>query len=116
MTKTDLLKTAVGMAASDIILLPGAPPMARIEGRVVPITPGAPELNAEQCKAIIYSDLSEFHRASFEENLELDYAFAIPGVCRFRANSCAPRSTALPGWDGFVDAYACTYKAVRSSA
>ena len=85
-TKNELLKLAVTAGASDVILLPGAPPMMRGSGGVVPVSPELPVLTAEQCQNLIYADLSEAQRTRFEADWDLDYSFTAPGASRFRAN------------------------------
>ena len=80
-----VLKTAVTMGASDIMLLPGKPPVVRINGQVAPI-PGLPPLSSEECKGLIYSGMFENLRTRFEADWELDYSFTIATVSRFRVN------------------------------
>ena len=80
-----ILKTAVGMGASDLHVVVGKPPMMRLQGEIRPV-PGFPALTDEQTKALIYSVLYESMRQKFEENWELDCSFGIEGLGRFRIN------------------------------
>jgi twitching motility protein PilT len=81
----DFLKAAVTQGASDVYLVVGKPPMTRVGGVISPL-PGAPALNADQCKQLIYSTLFEDQRARFEKDWELDCSIVVPGVSRFRVN------------------------------
>ena len=81
----DILKAAVENNASDIHILAGKPPMLRIRGHIDALQ-GFSELTPEDTKAMIYSMLYEDQIAHFEEKLELDFSYSIPGVSRFRVN------------------------------
>ncbi len=81
----DILKSAVAAKASDIHIVVGAPPMVRMKGQMVPLTQ-FPVLTAEESKRLIYSMLYEEQIQRFEENLEFDSSFAVPGVTRCRVN------------------------------
>lgn len=86
-----VLKTGAALGASDIILMSGKPPMARVNGEVAPIQ-GLPPLPAEQCQALIYSGMQGNLRARFEADWELDYSLSIQNVSRFRVNVLTQRS------------------------
>lgn len=81
----DILRAAVESNASDIHILVGKPPMVRVRGHIEAL-PGLPELTPEDTKALIYSMLYEDQIAHFEEKLELDFSYSIPGISRFRVN------------------------------
>jgi twitching motility protein PilT len=81
----ELLKQAVSLGASDLHLVPGNPPMARIKGRVEAL-PDAKPLSAESVQMLGYSVLTEDQRSRFEQDLELDCSFAVPELSRFRMN------------------------------
>lgn len=85
MEMIEILKTAVQRGASDVHMVIGRPPMLRQRGSVIPIDEMA-VLTAEESKRLIYSILFEEQRAKFEQNLELDCSFSLPGVSRFRVN------------------------------
>ena len=80
-----VLKTAVGLGASDIHITVGKPPMARRTGEMAALDK-FPALTPEYCKRLIYGILSEAQQKDFESNLELDCSYHIPGLCRFRVN------------------------------
>ena len=79
-----LLKATLDAGASDLHLSTGQPPMIRLRGRMVKSQ--APALDADNARDIIYSVMSEEHRRQFEDTNELDFAFELPGMARFRAN------------------------------
>jgi twitching motility protein PilT len=81
----EIMKAAVERNASDIHIVVGKPPILRIRGSLEPLT-NFPELTAEDTKAIVYSMLYEDQIARFEEKLELDSSYSIPGLSRFRVN------------------------------
>jgi twitching motility protein PilT len=83
---TEFLKAVVAAGASDLHLVVGKPPLARINGLMQPMQ-GAAALGAEECERLIYSVLTEAQRARFEEAWELDGSVSIPGAARFRLNA-----------------------------
>lgn len=88
----DMLKTMVGMRASDIHLQAGAPPYMRIDGSLQAL-PGMPMLNPQQTEQIAYAMMSESQRDLFSLRSELDFAFTIPQVARFRCNAFRQRGS-----------------------
>jgi twitching motility protein PilT len=85
-----ILSVALSRKASDIHLSVGRPPLLRINGVLVDLEDVAP-LDAETCRAMVYSLLSEQQRSRLEGELELDCSFAVPGLGRFRANALYQR-------------------------
>ncbi|MCX7913392.1 MAG: type IV pilus twitching motility protein PilT [Thermodesulfovibrionales bacterium] len=81
----EILKQAVTLKASDIHIVVDKPPMFRINGRIIPMT-DYPVLTSEDTKALIYSMMLQEQIAKFEEQLELDMSYYIPGLSRFRVN------------------------------
>ena len=57
------------------------------------ILPGYPPLTSEQLQTALYGVMTERQRKTFEENLELDFAYAVPGHARFRVNVFQQRET-----------------------
>ena len=80
----EFLRVAVKKRASDIHIRVGAPPMLRIDGRIVP-TEMRPMTPADT-KRTLYSMLSNAQRDAFEKNQEMDVSFMISGLARFRVN------------------------------
>src|SRR5215212_8776088 len=80
-----VLTRMVQARASDVHLTPGFPPAMRIRGRITPID-GYPPLAPQDTREIVYSILNDAQRKRFENDMQLDFAYAIPGVARFRVN------------------------------
>jgi len=83
-TLEQLLKNVKKYGASDLHLNVGAEPMLRLHGVLTPLN--LPKLKNQDVIELCYSVLTEKQKAKFEEDLELDFSFEIPGVARFRAN------------------------------
>ena len=81
----DLLIHVLRVGASDLHLTAGAPPTVRLRGEMEPID-GYPTLDGEQLRRTLYGVMTERQRKVFEEELELDFAYAVPGYARFRVN------------------------------
>ena len=81
----DVLTRMVQVKASDVHLTPGFAPAVRIRGNISPMD-GQPELTPQHTREIVYSILNDDQRKRFEMNKQLDFAYAIPGVARFRVN------------------------------
>ena len=80
------LSDMVAARASDLHLTPGNPPMLRVRGAVKPME-GYPELTPQQTRDVVYSILNDDQRKRFENLKALDFAYAIPGIARFRVNT-----------------------------
>ncbi len=81
----DLLLHVMEVGGSDLHLTSGAPPTVRVRGSMERVE-GYDELTAEVLQSTLYGVMTERQRKIFEENLELDFAYAVPGKARFRAN------------------------------
>jgi twitching motility protein PilT len=80
-----LLRLVIERGGSDLHLTAGTPPVMRLNGRLRRIE-GYPVLSAPVLRETVYSVLTQRQRDRFEENLELDLAYSLPNVARFRAN------------------------------
>src|SRR6266516_3724686 len=80
-----VLTKMVEVRASDVHLTPGFPPAVRVRGRIVPMD-DYPPLSPQETREIVYSILNDSQRKKFENQQQLDFAYAIPGVARFRVN------------------------------
>jgi twitching motility protein PilT len=80
-----VLTKMVETRASDVHLTPGSAPAIRVRGRIVPMD-DYPALSPQETREIVYSILNDSQRKKFENQLQLDLAYAIPGVARFRVN------------------------------
>ncbi len=80
----DFLRRTVELGGSDLHLAAGAPPAARVNGQLVPLTDWllVPSVLSE----LIDATLSEAQRAVLQQEWELDYALQVEGVGRFRGN------------------------------
>ena len=81
---TALLGFAHDQGASDLHISAGLPPMIRIRGEMVRLD--LPALAADDAHASIYDILNDEQKRVFEADRELDFAFEIKGLSRFRAN------------------------------
>src|SRR6266511_778177 len=81
----EVLTRMVEMRASDVHLTSGFPPAIRIRGRIVPMEE-YPRLNPQQTREVVYSIINDDQRKRFENHKQLDFAYSIPGVGRFRIN------------------------------
>jgi twitching motility protein PilT len=81
----DILTRMAEERASDVHLSPGFPPAIRVRGRIVPLEEYGP-LSAQATRDTVYSLLNDDQRKRFESHKQLDLAYAVPGVARFRVN------------------------------
>lgn len=88
----ELLTGAYNAGASDIHLKAGSRPALRIDGRLV-FVKDAPEFSAEELEGVIYSILNDRQREKFEREKELDLAYSIRDLSRFRVNIFQERGT-----------------------
>lgn len=82
---SELLAFSVKNKASDLHLSSGLPPMIRVHGDVRRIN--LPPLEHKDVHGMIYDIMNDGQRKTYEENLEIDFSFAIPGLARFRVNA-----------------------------
>ncbi|NOT32620.1 MAG: PilT/PilU family type 4a pilus ATPase [Candidatus Eisenbacteria bacterium] len=80
-----ILRGAVGLGASDLILTAGHPPMVTISGALRPM-PGAPVLTPADSRSLSESFLTPALHEKFTRDLELDTRYELPGVANFRVN------------------------------
>ncbi|MBI4302815.1 MAG: PilT/PilU family type 4a pilus ATPase [Chloroflexi bacterium] len=87
-----LLYLAKTAEASDLHMVAYNPPILRIHGTLKPIT-DMPQLTPEDMEYALSQITAEEERAEFNENLELDFGYAIPYLSRFRVNVARQRGT-----------------------
>ncbi len=80
-----LLREMVDRGASDLHIAGGQPPMLRVDGALVAAADGA-RLNADGAMGLAASLLTRDQRRRFEDDSELDFAFTVEGLGRFRGN------------------------------
>ena len=81
----DVLTRMVEVRASDVHLTPGFPPAIRVRGRISAMD-DYPALTPQQTREVVYSILNNDQRTRFENEQQLDFAYMIPDVARFRVN------------------------------
>lgn len=89
-TLPQLLKALIDQGASDLHVSPGTPPRLRIDGHLYPLD--LPSLSQQEAKQLCYSILTEEQKREFENNKELDLAFSVKNLARFRSNIYLQRS------------------------
>ena len=80
-----LLAFSVKNGASDLHLSSGEPPMIRVDGDIRRIN--APVLQHKDVHGMVYDIMNDKQRKEYEDNLETDFSFEIPGLARFRVNA-----------------------------
>ena len=97
----ELLKAMVEKGASDLHLVVGSPPMIRLHGRLTPIA--TENLSPAVAQELITSITKKEETDALIEHREVDFAYSLPGVSRFRVNACYQRDSisavmrAIPG-------------------
>ena len=81
----ELLAFGVKNRASDLHLSAGLPPMIRVDGDVRRIN--VPALDHTTVHDLVYDIMNDRQRKDYEEFLECDFSFEIPGLARFRVNA-----------------------------
>jgi twitching motility protein PilT len=80
----NVLEKMIAARASDLHLKVGTPPVVRVDGVLYTLDEVAP--NAEHLRAIVHQLLNEEQRLFFSTHNEIDFAFGVAGLARFRAN------------------------------
>ena len=87
----DLLRVVVERDASDLHLKTGSPPVLRIYGALTPY--GDTPVTPEDMQGALEHITTEKQRESFVGEMELDFAYSITGLARFRVNAALQRGT-----------------------
>jgi twitching motility protein PilT len=88
----DLLGTAAEHGASDLHLKVGSHPVLRVNGKLIPLT-NCQRLMQEDTIAMAFSIMSGRQKQKFKESFEIDIAYSVPGLGRFRVNVFQQRGT-----------------------
>lgn len=88
----DILKIAIKAQASDIHLKAGLHPTFRIDGALVPLN-NAPKLSPAKILETAQDMMNPQQKLRFQEYNEVDLAYGVPGLGRFRANIFQQRGT-----------------------
>lgn len=83
-TIDELFKIMVEQGASDLHLTSGAPPYLRLHGSMIPMN--YRDLNNQEVQSLVFEIMNEKQKKSFVEKWELDMAYTVAGVGRFRCN------------------------------
>ena len=81
----EVLDAMMDAGASDLHLTIGTRPMIRVRGGLRELEE-FPELDSGMVQRVMYAALTQGQRETFEENLELDFSYTLPGRGRFRVN------------------------------
>jgi twitching motility protein PilT len=81
----DLLRAMINAGSSDLHLSAKLPPMLRINGDMTKLE-GYSALTGSQINTLMNTIMTERHIVSYEKTHELDFAYAISGLSRFRVN------------------------------
>jgi len=82
---TELLTFGAEQGASDLHLSAGLPPMIRVDGDMRRVD--LPPMDHERVRDFIRELMNDRQRGDYEEFLETDFSFELPGVARFRGNA-----------------------------
>jgi len=97
----DLMEMVVQKGGSDLHISCGLPPYIRVRGHLEPVEHDP--LTAEEVQRLIFSMLNNNQRKTLEQTWELDCAYGVRGIGRFRVNVYKDRGT-----------YACAMRALSS--
>ena len=96
---TELLAFTAQQSASDLHLSAGLPPMIRVDGDIRRIN--VPPMDHAQVQSLIYDIMNDRQRRDYEDQLETDFSFEVPGIARFSARdakkSLYPRHLSVGG-------------------
>lgn len=81
----ELLKKACAMSASDLHIKVGSPPVLRINGELTPLT-SENRVSPEDVLKAVHSVLTDEQKELFKKEKDIDFAYGVPGVGRFRCN------------------------------
>ncbi|MCO7247909.1 type IV pilus twitching motility protein PilT [Halomonas sp. Mc5H-6] len=82
---TELLAFSAKQNASDLHLSAGLPPMIRVDGDIRRLN--VPAMDNSAVRQLIHDIMNDRQRRDYEEHLEVDFSFEVPGVARFRVNA-----------------------------
>ncbi len=91
MNLRSVLEKMIAMKASDLHLKVGTPPFVRVDGVMQPLGDAAP--NAQELREVCNQLLSDEQRLYFSTHNDIDFAFGVSGLARFRANIFMQRGT-----------------------
>jgi twitching motility protein PilT len=86
-----LLEKMIELEASDLHIKPGIPPVVRVHGRLQRTNFSAP--TPSEMEEVAKKVLTPLQKEKFESTREVDFAFGVTGLARFRANFYVQRSS-----------------------
>lgn len=92
MELNEILSVGLKSSASDIHLKAGLPPIYRIDGTLRPL-PKAPRIGPEMTEQISRQIMNDLQKERFEKTREVDLAYGVPGLGRFRVNVFSQRGS-----------------------
>ncbi len=92
MELNEILQIALRGGASDIHLKAGLPPMFRVDGSLVPLK-DAKRLPPEEIARMAFGIMNDYQKEKFKQTNEIDLAYGVPGLGRFRVNVFQQRGT-----------------------
>jgi twitching motility protein PilT len=92
MELNEILQIALRAGASDIHLKAGLPPMFRVDGALVPLK-DARRLPPEEIARMSLGIMNDYQKEKFKQTNEVDLAYGVPGLGRFRVNIFQQRGT-----------------------
>jgi twitching motility protein PilT len=92
MELNEILQVALRAGASDIHLKAGLPPMFRVDGALVPLK-DARRLPPEEVVRMAFGIMNDYQKEKFKQTNEVDLAYGVPGLGRFRVNVFQQRGT-----------------------
>ncbi|PLX85004.1 MAG: type IV pili twitching motility protein PilT [Desulfuromonas sp.] len=92
MDLNEILSVGLKSNASDIHLKAGLPPIYRIDGTLRPL-PKAPRISPQMTEQICEDIMNDLQRERFETAREVDLAYGVPGLGRFRVNAFTQRGS-----------------------
>jgi len=82
---SELLGFSVKQGASDLHITAGMPPLIRVDGDMRKIN--VPPMDHKEVHALIYEIMTDKQRKDYEQFMETDFSFEVPGLARFRVNA-----------------------------
>ncbi len=86
-----VLEKMIAARASDLHLKAGTPPVVRVDGVLYTLDEPAP--SSQELREVVQQLLNEEQRLAFATHHEIDFAFGVSGLARFRANVFMQRGT-----------------------
>jgi twitching motility protein PilT len=81
----EILSVAIKVGASDIHIKPGKPAIYRLDDKLISLK-NATALTFQEVNEMLYGILTQKQKEEFNNKMDLDFAYSVPGVGRFRVN------------------------------